>query len=82
MDWKDRIVECKKVNIMELGTKPYEKNHRRHSDKQRKVFNDIATDLGVLDPIKVNKNTGTIVDGHMRLDEALKTGNLELWVWA
>ena len=82
-EWKDRRVS--------IGTKPAswfeanEKNFRTHPLSQGTSFVSVANAVGLVDAIKVNLRSGEewgnkqnqpiVLDGHMRVVEALKQGD-------
>lgn len=49
-------------------------NARRHPVKQREALKSSLTEIGWVIPIIVNETTGYLVDGHARVEEALKAG--------
>lgn len=71
-NWKNRIVGHGEENPKNLIPNP--KNIKDHDVYQRKVINGILSQVGVVQSIIVNKTTGNIVDGHMRVEEAIKNG--------
>lgn len=70
MSLKNKIVNFATVNPSELQEHPL--NFRVHPKQQIEGMSGILDEIGWLDAIKVNVNTGTIVDGHMRLRIALE----------
>ena len=72
IQWVDKFVERKLVNPHELVANPL--NHRQHSVKQATATNDALAELGWVGEIKVNRRTGRLFDGHLRLELALKNG--------
>jgi hypothetical protein len=67
---RDRIVGHSRIDIRKI--KDFHTNPRKHDKKQQDVFNAAVVRLGVLDELKVNKNTMNCINGHMRRREYLK----------
>lgn len=66
-----RIVGTARVDAMELKANPA--NQRRHPRAQRRIFEAIAKEVGLIAPVIVNKRNGYLLDGHMRVEEAQLT---------
>ncbi len=70
--WKNRIVST--------GERPAGdflaniKNWRIHPTNQRNALKGILNDVGWVTGVIVNKTTGNVIDGHARIEEALKFG--------
>lgn len=71
-NWQNRIINHGVVDPNELI--PNAKNWREHSVSQREAINGVLDQVGWVQSVIVNKNTGNIVDGHLRVDEAIKNG--------
>lgn len=69
---QSRIVSAKKINPRELVAN--DKNWRTHPPKQRRLMGDVLGELGFLQHVVVNKTTGRIIDGHMRVELAIEAG--------
>lgn len=81
--WKDRRVsiDTKPASWFEAN----EKNFRMHPRSQAQAFVSVANSVGLIDAIKVNlrsqeewgslQNQPVVLDGHMRVMEALKQGD-------
>ena len=70
--WKNRIVgegekPAKDFNLNAL-------NWRTHPDIQREAMIAILGEIGWVQRVLVNVTTGNILDGHLRVEEALKKG--------
>jgi DNA modification methylase len=72
MIWDNRIVGNEDVPPEDLISHP--DNWRTHPRHQANVMEDTLDELGWLKPIVVNRNSGLIVDGHLRHKLALKHG--------
>lgn len=70
--WRNRIVG--------QGERPAsgfvfnELNWRLHPKTQRDALNEIFSKIGWVTGVIVNKQTGNLIDGHARIEEALKQG--------
>lgn len=49
-------------------------NARRHEGPQREAIRESVDRLGVIAPLTVNVQTDTVLDGHMRIEEAITAG--------
>jgi len=54
--------------------KANEKNWRQHPRRQRQAYQALKARVGWAGACLYNTRTGRLVDGHMRVDEAIKTG--------
>ena len=70
--WRNRIVRMETVDPSTL--KPNPRNWRQHPNAQRSALVEVLGGVGWVDTVMVNVNTGNIVDGHLRRDEAQKVG--------
>lgn len=71
--WKNRIVRTdESVDPEQLLANPY--NWRVHSGYQKAAMAEVLDRVGWLDRVKVNVTTGHVVNGHMRIDVAMKRG--------
>ena len=69
-DWKNRIVDAGEVDPASLV--PNQKNFRKHPSRQRRVLSSVLDEVGFVQDVIVNRCTGRMLDGHLRLDLALK----------
>lgn len=70
--WRNRIVAHKTVAASTLVANPG--NARVHNNPQRAALGAVLDDVGWVAPVVVNRLSGLIVDGHLRVDEAAKRG--------
>jgi hypothetical protein len=70
VNWKNRIVGHDVVDADSLLANP--KNWRVHPLVQQKAMVDVLDEVGWVEEPMVNVNTGTLIDGHMRVSEAIK----------
>lgn len=63
--WKNSIVGHDNVDPKTLMPNP--ENWRLHGDLQSRTMDDVLSEVGWIQQIIVNKTTGKIVDGHLRV---------------
>lgn len=68
--WRSRIVGHEKMNPLALVANP--RNYKAHPVNQRKALLMAIDDVGFVRSITVNKQTGTIIDGHLRVALAIQ----------
>jgi hypothetical protein len=67
-----------KIRITGFETKPASAfkfnplNYRRHGDAQREALRTMLGDVGWVQGVIENSRTGNLIDGHARIEEALK----------
>lgn len=69
---RNRIVGHADVDPAELLANPF--NHRIHPLAQAKAMDQAFDELGWLGSVKVNRTTGHVLDGHLRIVRALDRG--------
>lgn len=70
--WKNRIVAEGSRPAKDFVLNPL--NWRTHPDLQREAMAAILGEVGWVQRVLVNKTTGNTLDGHLRVEEALKKG--------
>lgn len=70
--WRNRITGHAEVDPRELQANP--NNWKRHTKHQRAAIEGVLSDIGWLDEVIVNTTTGNMLDGHMRVEQALERG--------
>lgn len=70
--WRNRMVKTELVDPFTLLENPA--NWRIHPDHQKQALTDILTEIGWVDDVIININTGLIVDGHLRVWVAREQG--------
>lgn len=70
--WRNRIVKVADVPPAELKAHPY--NWRDHPQAQDDALGQSLDTLGWVKRTVVNINTGHIIDGHLRVDRAVRLG--------
>jgi DNA modification methylase len=68
--WQNRIVGHADVPPAELVPNP--RNWRTHPPEQRRALAGALTEVGWVGEVLVNRTTGRVVDGHLRIDLALE----------
>lgn len=70
--WQNRIVRYEQVAPYSLLDNPF--NFRVHSQLQQTHLVTLLEQVGWVDVVKVNQNSGRIVDGHLRVEKARQEG--------
>lgn len=70
--FESKIVGHDEIDPRKLKKNPL--NHRVHPEHQKRAMEDVLDEVGYITEIIVNKNTGTMIDGHLRLKIALERG--------
>ena len=70
--WKNRIVGHGEESPEQLAANP--KNWRIHPERQQKVLEGAIKDVGYISSVTVNKRTGYVLDGHLRVSLAISSG--------
>lgn len=73
MSWKNRIVGHGEQAASQFMANPL--NWRVHPKAQRQALTGVLSDVGWVQSVIVNRVTGNVVDGHARIEEALKLGD-------
>lgn len=68
------------IDPQSIKDSPNPLNWRKHPQRQRQAYNALKSEVGWLDFIIFNEITGHLIDGHMRLDEAIKNKEPGVWV--
>ena len=75
-DWKNRITGYGEEAPDQLLANPH--NHRIHPKRQQDALSGSLDTLGYIQTVIVNKATGHIVDGHLRVSMALREGQTSI----
>lgn len=70
--WESRIVGHGEESPEQLLANPH--NARRHDGYQSDILIGALEELGWLQSVTVNRQTGHVVDGHLRVTVAMRTG--------
>jgi hypothetical protein len=79
--WRNRIVGYSEEAPDQLLANP--KNWRSHPATQADALRGVLNGVGVVQNVLANKRTGYLIDGHLRVMEALKSGQSSIpvtWV--
>jgi len=68
--WKNRIVGTGEEDPTQLLAHP--NNWRVHPQAQREALAGVMRDVGWVQQVIVNRQTGHLIDGHLRVDEAMR----------
>jgi len=71
-DWQNRIVGTGEVDPHELTPNPL--NWRRHPSTQQAAVREALERLGWVQQVIVNRRTGRLIDGHLRVELARERG--------
>lgn len=74
--WESRIVGYETINPEQVLANPM--NFRTHPESQAAPMRAVLSDVGIVQNIIINRTTGHLIDGHLRVMEALKAGQSEL----
>lgn len=79
--WSNRIVRHSLEDPSTLVPNP--QNWREHPTNQRQAMAETLDSIGWVQSVIVNERTGHIVDGHLRVEEAIRNNEIEVpvvWV--
>jgi ParB-like chromosome segregation protein Spo0J len=74
--WRNRIIGYGTEKPDQLLANP--NNYRIHPKNQQDALSGVLENIGVVQNILVNRRTGFVVDGHLRVSMALSAGQAEL----
>lgn len=79
INWKSRIVESGTIKAGQVAPNPF--NFRVHSMFQQTALKDALERVGYIRNILINRRTGNLIDGHLRVMLALsESEEIELGV--
>lgn len=70
--WRNRITRTGEMPAGEFLANV--RNWRTHPKAQREALRGVLSEVGWVTGVIINKTTGAVVDGHARIEEALKLG--------
>src|SRR4029453_6975894 len=76
LPWRNRIVGHADVPPEELVPNP--RNWRTHPEEQGRALSGALAEVGWVAEVIVNRTTGRVVDGHLRIDLALARQELSV----
>ena len=68
--WKNRIIETAEMKVSDLKANP--KNWRKHPTAQQNALTGVLDTVGWVQQVIWNRQTGHLVDGHLRVELAAK----------
>lgn len=74
--WRNRIVGHGRVAVSAILANPF--NFRVHDDEQAGALEQVIDDVGFVRSVTVNRRTGHLVDGHLRVKLAVQRGEKEI----
>jgi hypothetical protein len=74
--WKNRIIGYENVPIDQVLYNA--RNYRVHPKAQQAALSGVLSDVGVVQNIIINRTTGNLVDGHLRVMLADRNGETHL----
>jgi len=74
--WSNSIVGRQMLPVGDIT--PHPENWRIHPVSQRLAIQDVLQEIGWVTGVIYNKTTGHLLDGHMRVEEAIKAGEAEV----
>ena len=74
--WQNKIVGYGDELVDQLLANPH--NFRGHPDDQQAWVKASLDDVGVIAPVIVNKTTGHLIDGHLRVTLAMREGQTRI----
>jgi hypothetical protein len=72
--WQNRIVESGAASPQELAKGMHPLNWRGHPENQREALEEALDSLGILQPVLFNRQSGRVIDGHLRIELAVLKG--------
>jgi|ERR1044072_848543 hypothetical protein len=74
--WRDRVVGFERRPAKDFQA--HYLNFRRHPNAQRDVFRGLISEIGFAGAVLENVRTGNLIDGHLRIEEALSVDENQL----
>lgn len=71
-NWGNRILGLGEMNPNEIKQNP--NNYRFHPEPQRRMMDGTFEEIGWIQAVIINKTTGNLIDGHMRVQMAIEKG--------
>lgn len=76
MNYRNRIVGTGTADPKELKANP--KNWRKHPDAQQKAMQTALDKIGWIQDVIINKTTRHLIDGHLRVETAIRNKETEI----
>jgi hypothetical protein len=74
--WRDRVVGFERRPAKDFQANAL--NFRRHPNNQRDAFRGLVSEIGFAGAVLENVRTGNLIDGHLRIEEALSVDENQL----
>ena len=74
--YANRIVGSGIMNPADIKANP--QNWRKHPASQGKALDEVLGSVGWIQEVIINKTTGNLIDGHLRVETALKNKETEI----
>lgn len=74
--WRNRVVGFIEKPANQFTANAY--NFRRHPNNQRDAFRGVLSEIGFAGAVLENRTTGNLIDGHLRIEEALSVDENQL----
>jgi polyhydroxyalkanoate synthesis regulator phasin len=71
-NWESRIIESAMVDAETILANP--QNFRKHPKHQKEALAGVLNEIGWIQDVIVNRTTGHLIDGHLRVELAAKDG--------
>lgn len=72
--WVNRIVDTGAADPQELARGFNPLNWRGHPESQREALEEALDSIGILQRVLVNRSSGKVIDGHLRIELAVLKG--------
>jgi hypothetical protein len=76
VEWRSRVVGFVEKPANQFTANAL--NFRRHPNAQRDVFRGLISEIGFAGAVLENVRTGNLIDGHLRIEEALSVDENQL----
>lgn len=74
--YENRIIGSGVINPKDIKKNP--QNWRKHPASQGKALDEVLGTVGWIQEVIINKTTGNLIDGHLRVETALKNKETEI----
>lgn len=74
--YENRIIGPGIINPKDIKKNP--QNWRKHPASQGKALDEVLSTVGWIQEVIINKTTGNLIDGHLRVETAIKNNETEI----
>ena len=74
--YENRIIGSGVINPKDIKKNP--QNWRKHPASQGKALDEVLGTVGWIQEVIINKTTGNLIDGHLRVETAIKNNETEI----